>query len=258
MKSHKTSKRQIEILNFIKDNGTASIIQLAEALRVSDETIRRDAKILENNGSVLKFHGALGLPNLGSEAPFERRLRDNAEAKRAIAKFACHLVQDGDSLMIDTGTTTSIFAQELRTKRSLTIVTNSSDIARNLALVNGNKVYMAGGALKGDNGASFGDTAVEFFSWFKVKYAFISVGAIDVQLGPMDAELDEANIAYMALKRAEHRVVLSDSSKFEKSALVQVCDFNDFDRLITNEMPSEALKAALDRGGIIVDVVTVQ
>ena len=258
MKSHKTSKRQLEILNFIRERGTATIIQLSTEFQVSDETIRRDAKILESDGSILKLHGALALPNLGGEAPFERRLRENADAKRAIAKFACQLVQDGDSMMIDTGTTTSIFAQELRTKRNLTIVTNSSDIARNLALVNGNKVYMAGGALKGDNGASFGDTAVEFFSWFKVKYAFISVGAIDVQLGPMDAELDEANIAYMALRRAEHRVVLSDSSKFEKSSLVQVCDYNDFDRLITNETPGEALKAALDKGGIIIDVVTVQ
>lgn len=137
----------MEILNFIRDHGTATIIQLAAELRVSDETIRRDAKLLEDDGSILKLHGALALPNLGSEAPFERRLRENADAKRAIAKFACQLVQDGDSMMIDTGTTTSIFAQELRTKRNLTIVTNSSDIARNLALVNGNKVYMAGGAL---------------------------------------------------------------------------------------------------------------
>ena len=256
MKSHKTSKRQIEILNFIRERGTASIVELAQELQVSDETIRRDAKLLESEGSLLKLHGSLALPNLGGEAPFERRLRENADAKRAIAKFASQLVQDGDSLMIDTGTTTSIFAQELRHKRNLTIVTNSSDIARNLALVNGNKVYMAGGALKGDNGASFGDSAVEFFSWFKVKYAFISVGAIDVQLGPMDAELDEANLAYMALNRAQHRVVLSDSSKFEKSALVQVCDYNDFDRLITEASPGIALKAALNKGGIIVDVVT--
>ena len=257
MKSHKTSKRQIEILNFIREHGTATIVELAAELRVSDETIRRDAKILEGDRSILKFHGALALPNFGGEAPFERRLRENAEAKRAIAKYACGLVQDGDSMMIDTGTTTSIFAQELRNKRNLTIVTNSSDIARNLALVNGNKVYMAGGALKGDNGASFGDTTVEFFSWFKVKFAFISVAALDVQLGPMDAELDEANVAYMALRRAEHRVVLSDSSKFERSALVQVCDYNDFDRLITNDMPGEALKAALDKGGIKVDVAAI-
>ena len=256
MKSHKTSKRQIEILNFIRERGTATIIQLASELGVSDETIRRDAKLLVGDGSILKLHGALALPNLGGEAPFERRLRENADAKRAIAKYATQLVQDGDSLMIDTGTTTSIFAQELRTKRNLTVVTNSSDIARNLALVNGNRVFMAGGALKGDNGASFGGTTVEFFSRFKVKHAFISVGALDVQLGPMDSELDEANVAYMALRRAEHRVVLSDSSKFEKSALVQVCDYNDFDRLITEAMPGDALKAALEKGGIIIDVVT--
>ena len=254
MKNHKTSKRQIEIVDYIHERGTATVAELAAGLNVSDETIRRDAKILQINGSILKLHGSLALPHLAGEASFERRLRENAQAKRSIGKMACQFIEDGDSIMIDTGTTTSIFAQELRKKRGLTIVTNSSDIARTLATVNGNRVYMAGGALNGDSGGAFGQTAVEFFSWFKVKHAFISIGAIDIVQGPMDAELDEANIAYMALKQAEHRVILSDSSKFERSALVKVCDFNEVHRLITNEQPKHALRATLEKAGVVINI----
>ena len=254
MKSHKTSKRQIEILGLITAQGSATIGNLAESLNVSEETIRRDAKVLETKGEVLKLHGALALPHLAGEAPFDRRIRENSDAKRAIAKRAVQFVSDGDSLMIDTGTTTSIFAQELRIKRNLTIVTNSSDIAKTLATVNGNTVYMAGGALKGDNGAAFGPPAVEFFSRFRVKHAFISIGALDAKDGPMDADLSEAEIAHMALSRADQRIILSDSSKFGKTALVKVCEFTEISHLVTNAMPDAALLQALDHAGVTVIV----
>ncbi len=256
MKSHKTSKRILTILDHIHHHGTATVAELALSLSVSEETIRRDAKLLESKGQILKLHGALALPHLAGEAPFERRLRENADAKRAIAKRAIQFVEDGDSIMIDTGTTTSIFAQELRTKRNLTIVTNSSDIARTLATVNGNTVYMAGGALKGDNGAAFGPSAVEFFSRFRVKHAFISIGALDANDGPMDAELSEAEIAHMALTRADHRVILSDASKFGKTALVKVCKFNLINRLVTNENPGAPLASALAAAGVSINIVT--
>jgi DeoR family glycerol-3-phosphate regulon repressor len=254
MKSHKTSKRMLTIVDHIRQHGTATVAELAESLGVSEETIRRDAKLLESKGQVLKLHGSLALPHLAGEAPFERRLREHSDAKRAIAKRAIQFVEDGDSIMIDTGTTTSIFAQELRAKRGLTIVTNSSDIARTLATVNGNTVYMAGGALKGDNGAAFGPPAVEFFSRFRVKHAFISIGALDAIDGPMDAELSEAEIANMALSRADHRVILSDASKFGKTALVKVCTFSEINRLITDAAPDVALSAVLDQAGVTVNV----
>jgi DeoR family transcriptional regulator, glycerol-3-phosphate regulon repressor len=257
MKSHKSSNRHVAMLTHIRDLGTASIAGLAKALDVSEETIRRDAKLLEMRGDVLKLHGALALPHLGGEAPFERRLRENAEAKRAIAKRAVQFVEDGDSIMIDTGTTTSIFAQELRAKRNLTIVTNSSDIARTLATVNGNKVFMAGGELNADNGAAFGPTAVAFFSKFRVKHAFISIGAIHAKDGPMDADLSESEVARMALSRADHCVILSDSSKFGKTALIKMCEFSDINRLITDMAPDAALAAALGQAGVTLNIVTI-
>jgi DeoR family transcriptional regulator, glycerol-3-phosphate regulon repressor len=257
MKSHKTSKRIITILDHLLHHGTATVSELAVSLSVSEETIRRDAKLLESKGQVLKLHGSLALPHLAGEAPFERRLRENSDAKRAIAKRAIQFVEDGDSIMIDTGTTTSIFAQELRAKRNLTIVTNSSDIARTLATVNGNTVYMAGGELKGDNGAAFGPTAVAFFSKFRVKHAFISIGAIHAQDGPMDADLSESELAHMAISRADHSVILSDSSKFGKTALVKMCEFSEIDRLITDATPDATLIGVLETAGVTINIVSV-
>ena len=113
--------------------------------------MRRDVKPLTKDGSVLKMHGAVGLPSVVGEAPFERRMREQADAKRAIARLVAATIGDGESVMLDTGTTTSFLARELLNHRRLTVVTNSSDIARTLATVNGNKVYMAGGELRSDS-----------------------------------------------------------------------------------------------------------
>jgi DeoR family transcriptional regulator, glycerol-3-phosphate regulon repressor len=255
MKSHKTDQRQALLLARIRELGSVSVAELAQQLRVSEETIRRDARVLDQRGEVVKLHGSLVAPHQSGEAPFERRMRENVAAKRAISRCAVQLVEDGDSLMIETGTTTSIFAQELRVKRGLTIVTNSSDIARTLAVVNGNKVYMAGGELRAESGAAFGPSAVEFIGRFKVRHAFITATAIDPVHGIMDSAFDEAELAQKALSIADNRVVLSDSTKFGKAALVKVCGYDMIDRLITDGPPHTALADALVRANVAVSVV---
>lgn len=258
MASPKISQRFAAIKDVVAERGMASVAELAAQLGVSDETIRRDALRLEQRGEILKLHGALTLPARIGEAPFEKRMRDNAQGKRALARAAAAHVKDGDSLMIDTGATTSIFAQELRAKRALTIVTNSSDIARMLAMVNGNTVYMAGGALKGDNGAALGASAVEFFARFRVRHAFISITGLSAEDGPMDADLAEAEIARVALSRAEHKVILADSSKFGRSALVRVCPYGEVDRLISDAIPQGALRHALEAAGTLIEAAQMQ
>jgi DeoR family transcriptional regulator, glycerol-3-phosphate regulon repressor len=257
MKTHKADQRQALLLAKIRELGSVGVAELAQQLRVSEETIRRDARVLEQRGEVVKLHGSLVAPHQSGEAPFERRMRENVAAKRAISRCAVQLVEDGDSLMIETGTTTSIFAQELRVKRGLTIVTNSSDIARTLAVVNGNKVYMAGGELRAESGAAFGPSAVEFIGRFKVRHAFITATAIDPVHGIMDSAFDEAELAQKALSIADNRVVLSDSSKFGKAALVKVCGYDMIDRLITDGPPNTALADALARSNVAVSVVAV-
>lgn len=230
------------------------MISLAESLGVSEETIRRDLRPLAQAGHVVKLHGAVTLPQDLSEAPFERRMRENAEAKRAIARHAARLIEDGDSVMLDTGTTTSMLARELLRKRNLTVVTNSSDIARTLATVNGNKVYMAGGELNGDNGAAFGASAIQFVASFNVRLVFITISALDAVTGPSDNALAEAEFARMLLTRGERRYVVTDSSKFGRRALIKVCEFADFDVLITERSPPDDLAASLAAASVVVEV----
>ncbi|MCB1379382.1 MAG: DeoR/GlpR transcriptional regulator [Alphaproteobacteria bacterium] len=242
--------RHADILRLVREKGTITIADLAGVLSVSEETIRRDVRPLAEKGEIVKLHGAIALPHQVGEAPFERRLRVNAEAKRAIARHAARLIGDGDSLMLDTGTTTSIFARELLRKRNLTVVTNSSDIARTLATVNGNRVYMAGGELNGDNGAAFGTSAVQFVSTFRVRHAFISIGALDALAGPTDDYLAEAEFARMVLSCGDNRYILTDSSKFGRTALIRVCGFSDIDLLISEKAPPGDLAEVLAQAGV--------
>ncbi len=243
------SRRHADILKIIQEEGTITITRLAEKLGVSLETVRRDVKPLARDGSVLKMHGAIGLPSVVGEAPFERRMREQADAKRTIAKLVAATIHDGESVMLDTGTTTSFLARELLNHRRLTVVTNSSDIARTLATVNGNKVYMAGGELRSDSGASFGVSAIEFVSRFSVDHAVITAGAVDAQHGIMDYVLEEAEFARVVLTRGKRSVVVTDHTKFGRQGLVQVCGFAAFGELATDLPPPREIAAAVEKAG---------
>lgn len=244
----KHTKRHAEILRIVRQEGTTTIADLAARLEVSQESIRRDVRPLTASDQLLKVHGAVTVPSHYIEAPFEKRMRESAAAKRAIASAAAAIVKDGDSLMFDTGTTTSLVARELRDRNNLTIVTNSSDIARTLATEKSNAVFLAGGTLHGDNGATFGAGTVSFLKSFSVRYAFISIGAIDAAGGAMDFRYEEAEVARAVLSRGETSFVVTDQSKFNRRALVHVCDFDAFDVLICDEPPpddiAERLKSA--------------
>ncbi|MEQ1941814.1 DeoR/GlpR family DNA-binding transcription regulator [Mesorhizobium sp. VNQ89] len=244
------SKRHGEILKLIQEEGTMTIARLAEKLGVSLETVRRDVKPLARDGAILKMHGAIGLPSVVGEAPFERRMREQADAKRVIAKLVAATIRDGESVMLDTGTTTSFLARELLGHRRLTVVTNSSDIARTLATVNGNKVYMAGGELRSDSGAAFGVSAIEFVTRFTVNHAVITAGAVDVQHGILDYVLEEAEFARVVLTRGTRRIVVTDHTKFGRQGLVQVCGFADFDELATDLTPPSDIARAVEEASV--------
>lgn len=247
------SKRHGEILRLLGDEGTVTIASLAERLGVSLETVRRDVKPLTDDGIVVKMHGAIGLPAMTAEAPFERRMRENAEAKRTIARMVAATIRDGESIMLDTGTTTSFLARELLGHRRLTVVTNSSDIARTLATVNGNKVYMAGGELRSDSGAAFGVSAIEFISRFSVDHAVISVGAVDRE-GLMDYDLEESEFARTVLACGSRRLAVTDHSKFGRRGLVRISTFDAVSALVTDRAPPADIAEALAASGALLEV----
>ncbi|PLX36472.1 MAG: DeoR/GlpR transcriptional regulator [Hyphomicrobiales bacterium] len=249
------SKRQTSILSSARQRGTVRIADLADSLGVSLETVRRDIRPLVDAGDLVKVHGAISLSGPPpSEAPFERRMRENEDEKRRIASHLATGIADGDSVMMDTGTTTSILARELLGKTGLTIVTNSSDVARTLSTVNGNRVYMAGGELHGDNGAAFGRSAIAFIADFRVRHAIISIAAMDADLGLMDYHLAEAEFARTVLSCGQERIVITDHTKFNRAALVRVAGFDEFDRLVTDRAPPDDIAEKLRHAGTRVEI----
>ena len=243
------NRRQTLILERARQSGSVRISDLAAELDVSLETIRRDIRPLAEAGEIVKSHGLVGLARQDMEAPFERRMRENFDAKLRIARHVASGIEDGASVMMDTGTTTSVLARELRGKSGLTIVTNSSDVARTLATVNGNRVYMAGGELHGDNGAAFGRSAIEFVQAFRVRHVVISISAVDPVGGLMDYHLAEADFARTVLGCGETRTVITDHSKFNRRALVRVAGFSEVDRLVTDRAPPPEITERLQAAG---------
>ncbi|MBN8630044.1 MAG: DeoR/GlpR transcriptional regulator [Rhodobacterales bacterium] len=246
-------KRLNRIIDQLTAGGPISLGDLARDLQVSAETIRRDVRALAEAGLVVRVHGAVGLAGQIGEAPFERRMRENAEAKRRIARAAADTIADGDALMMDTGTTTSFLARELLGHRRLTVVTNSSDIARTLATVNGNRVFMAGGELRGDSGAALGAAALEFIRPFAVRHAIISAGAVDAS-GILDFDLQETEFARAVLACGERRVVVCDASKFARRGFLRVVDWDGIDTLVTDSPPPADLAEALVLGNVQVSL----
>jgi DeoR family glycerol-3-phosphate regulon repressor len=237
-------QRQTEILRAVRMAGSASVAGLAEQLGVSTESIRRDIKTLIESGAVLRFHGGIMDPAHQEEPPFQRRMRVNREAKRKIAGLVLELVRDGDSLILDNGTTTAYVAEALAARARLVVVTNSAQIACRLAGRNNNRVFLAGGEVSGDDAAAFGPGALEFLRQMTVRYALLSAGGIGPNGEIRVFHLFEAEFARTAMAQARESWVIADASKFGREAPVQCCELTAINRLITDTPPDAALSAA--------------
>ncbi len=244
------TRRQAEILKAVRVRGSCAIADLAEELRVSEETIRRDVRPLASEGMLLRIHGRVISPERFRETPFRNRMREAQAEKQRIAARAAALVNDGDSLIIDTGTTTSFVARALTEHSNLVVVTNSVDVAHTLATRNGNQVYMAGGRLRGDDGASLGAAAVRFVEQFSARHAILSMKGIDAELGLMDSYLSEAEFSRAVIRRSECVTVVADHSKFGVRGFVTVCGFESVHTLVTSAAPPEPFGAVLSAAGV--------
>lgn len=250
---HKTA-RQAAILKTLTLQGTCRVGGLALQLGVSDETVRRDIKAMANRGLVERVHGAVVLPDLFREPDFRRRLDHNAAAKRAIARAAALRVRDGESVMLDTGSTTVYVARALAQHRDLMVVTNCAEIARALASRNRNRVYLAGGEFRAEDSAVFGAAALRFVEQFRVRTAILSIAAIDPTDGLMDFHLAEADFSRAVIRRAERVMVVADGSKFAAQAPIKVCDLKEIDLLVTDRPPPAEAGARLAEADVSVIV----
>lgn len=243
-------QRQAAILEMLHEQQQLSVDWLAERFQASPETIRRDLTRLAADGRLRKYHGGARLSETPSEGAFQARMHEFAREKRAVARCAAALFGDGDSLLIDTGTTTLAFAQELAARSGMSIVSNSVAIIQCLARGPGrHRVFLIGGEYRAEAGENLGPLAVAQIAQFHAHEAVLTVGAIGVD-GLQDYAPEEAEIARAMIASAGRLTVLADASKLGRSALFPVCALDRVARLVLSAPPQGRLAEKLRAAGV--------
>ncbi|MFU1479223.1 DeoR/GlpR family DNA-binding transcription regulator [Roseovarius sp. C7] len=227
--------REVELLETLRSlGGSARTAALAEALSVSEETVRRTVKALAKGGIVHRVHGGVYLANTDATSPVISRLEKHATEKTLIASTAAGLIPNGACVFLDVGSTTAFVAEALRNHSDLTVVTNGLHPAQSLMRRNGNTVWLAGGELREVEAGTFGNTALDFVGRFNIDMAVLSIDGIDASSGFLLAGAAEAELARAVVNRAKRSLVVVDHSKFGQTAPIVACPPEDIDLLVTN------------------------
>lgn len=244
------TQRQLAILELLRLQGSYRIGELASRLDVSEETIRRNVRQMAAQGLVRKVHGGVHMPEMLHEPTFQQRMNEQRSAKERIAGQVAAMIDDGDSVILDIGSTTAYVAQALKNHRDLYVVTNSVTVAQILAPRNGNRVFLAGGELRAHDGGAFGVEAHAFVRQFGVRHAVLSVAAIDDVTGFMLHDMQEAAFSRTIMEQAERVIVAADSTKFERRAPVRLIDPNVVDYVVTDAPPPSSVAKLLEAAGV--------
>jgi DeoR/GlpR family transcriptional regulator of sugar metabolism len=248
-------ERHRRIRAALRDRSVVRTEEFAAMLGVSAETVRRDLVALERRGSLVRVHGGATsvVGGSGEEAPFAERSGTDGEAKAAIGRAAAALVRPGQTLIIDVGTTALEAARALPQDHHGVVATCSLLAAAELAGRPRVEVLVAGGRLRAGDLACSGAGTAQFFADLNADVAFLGSGGVDVTAGLTDYHLDEVATRRVMLANTVRSYVLADSGKLGRVAAHRVCGLDDFDGLITDEMPPPALREALEEtGGLIV------
>jgi DeoR family fructose operon transcriptional repressor len=251
-------ERQHAILDLLKAMGKVTVEELAATFHVSAPTVRSDLARLEEQGLLRRTHGGAipASPTL-FEPPYAQREVMRHEEKKAIARVAAELVKDGETLILDAGTTTYEIALLLRERRSLTIVTNSLANAHVLMDNPALEVVVVGGSLQARRRAILGPLSVQFLKQFRVDRAFLAFNGVHPRSGFTVVDFDAAEVKRQMMACAGETVVVADSGKIGQVAFAAVGPVSDARLLITDSGITEENQARLIEAGLPVQVAEV-
>lgn len=230
------------------------IATLAKAFDVTTETVRRDLDDLAESGALQRTYGGGASRSLTDEPGIGVRSRTHAAERGLIARAAADMIEPGDALMIDCGSTTRLFAQMLAARElRLTVVTNCLPVARALgANPHCRTILCCGDYVSGEDGV-FGTEAGDFIRRFKANKAFIGAGGVTPD-GVTDADSLGCSIKRAMMERSDRTILLVDSSKFDVVQFERVCPLTDIHSMVSEAGPPKRLAARLDGAGVRVVV----
>jgi DeoR family glycerol-3-phosphate regulon repressor len=247
-------RRHEEIVRRLRAVGSVSVGELAHAFGVSHETVRRDLKRLAGQGHLDVVHG--GAARRGSVEPaLAQRFDENTDGKVAIAQAAAALVADGASVLLDSGTTTTALALALVGRRNLSVCTNSLTCASILCRIPGNRVFMLGGEVDGNDEAVFGPDATAALANLRTDIAFIGAGGFSGDGELTDYSRTAAEVRGRMIL-AGPAYIVADHLKFERRTPFRIPNFDQAAGIIVDRAPHPALADIWTSRGIRVIIAS--
>lgn len=245
-------QRRKAILDHLKRAGYVEVNALADALAVSLATVRRDLLGLENEGLLIRTHGG-AVPASAStawEPSWDSKRTKMLEAKRLIGREAAALIQPGETVILDAGSTTWQIADHLKAEDNLTVISNDLQILLRLtALTPGCTVVSTGGLVRESIYALYGSEAEHSIKGLKVNWTFLGANGLDLERGLTNSNLVTVSLRQAMIRAGQRVVVVADHTKFNQVALAQVCELSEIDLIITDSgLDEETARRFSDAG----------
>ncbi len=245
------AERHKFILEALKRDGFVKVNEMAKALEVTSVTIRKDLKYLEDRKLLYRTHGSASPVNpLASELNVTEKEKIKIEEKRRIALAACNLLEENDSIIIASGSTVYMFAENIKPIGHLTVVTASLKVSILLNEQNDVDVIQLGGTVRKNSASVIGDYPRRFFDDVTCSKLFLGVDGIDPEYGITNSNIEEAILNKKMMGSSLRTVILSDSSKFGKRGFGKICNLEQVDVIITDSGIPDSLATIIRESGI--------
>ena len=247
--------RRAGILAWLQEEGSARVRILAEAFDVSEVTVRQDLEKLEAEGYVTRRHGGAFLKSVTQQVrAMALQHVDNMDAKRAIGRLAAELVGDGETIILDSGSTTTEVAAQLLGRRDMTVITNALNIALMLGAEPGFDVHMSGGHFKAPTLSLSGERSADYFRGLFAQTLFLATAAVDLRAGLTYPALSDIPVKRAMIEAAERVVLVADSSKIGQRSFTTLGGIEQVDVLVTDRGIAAADRIAIEQAGVEVMV----
>lgn len=244
-------ERKREILAILQKEKSVLVSELSQKYDVTEETIRRDLDKLEKEGYVKKtYGGAILKQKINEDIPFKVREKTNISQKQKIAKTVVSMIEDGESIMLDSSSTSFMIARSLKHFHDLTVITNSVEILIELSRNKNIKVISTGGLLRESAFSLGGSDATHFLSKFNVDKTILSCKGINMQKGITESNEVEAEMKSTMRECAKQTIWAIDSSKFDKISFITFNQFREGDIVVTETNPSDEWRNYLEEKNV--------
>lgn len=226
-------ERKIKIIDLLNQNKKVTVAELVRLFNVSSATIRSDLRELNDRAQLIRTHGgAIIETGAGFEPDTEQKRDLDLAAKQQIAQLAIELINDGDTVIFDTGTTTLELAKLLSRRHRITAVTNDFEIARVLEEINSISVVMLGGELRKNFHCTVGAAGIEMLAQLSVDKAFMGTNSLSISKGASTPNLQQAEIKKAMVASAQEVILLCSNRKLGKDSFVHFASLDQIDTLI--------------------------